>query len=164
MIEVRFAAPQEATVIYELIHDKAEFDRSIGAYSAKIQTTPEKIQQTIFSNQPFAHVLLAEDNQDKIGFALYGFRYSSFIGQPSIWLDDLFVKPAMRSKGAGTLLMQNLQQIAKQNNCSHLSWTADARNIRGLSFYQRLGAKVIEQKGDRCFLNWSLENNNTVDR
>ncbi|NJO95068.1 MAG: GNAT family N-acetyltransferase [Pleurocapsa sp. CRU_1_2] len=155
-MNVRFATPQEVTLIYEFIHEKAEFDRSIGAYSAKIQTTPEKIQQTIFSNQPFAYVLLAEDNQDKIGFALYGFRYSSFIGQPSIWLDDLFVKPAMRSRGAGVLLMKKLQQIAKQNNCSHLSWTADARNFRGLSFYQRLGAEVVEQIDDRCFLNWGV--------
>jgi GNAT superfamily N-acetyltransferase len=156
MIDIRFAAPTEVTLIYDFIHDKAEFDRNIGAYSGKVQTTPDKIKQTIFSDRPFAYVLLAEESRDRIGFALYGFRYSSFVGQPSVWLDDLFVKPDMRSKGAGTLLMNKLQQIAQQNNCSHLSWTADVRNIRGLSFYQSLGAEITEQKGDRCFLNWSV--------
>jgi GNAT superfamily N-acetyltransferase len=156
MIDIRFAAPTEATLIYELIHDKAEFDRSIGAYSGKVQTTIEKIQQTILSNRPFAYVLLAEENQVPLGFALYGFRYSSFVGQPSVWLDDLFVKPDSRSKGAGTLLMNKLQQIAQENNCSHLAWTADARNIRGLSFYQRLGAEIVEQQGDRCLFKWSV--------
>jgi GNAT superfamily N-acetyltransferase len=156
MIEIRFAAPTEATLIYELIHDKAEFDRKIGAYSGKLQTTIEKIQQTILSDHPFAYVLLAQENQVPLGFALYGFRYSSFVGQPSVWLDDLFVKPDSRSKGAGNLLMIKLQQIAQSNNCSHVAWTADARNIRGLSFYQRLGAKIVEQQGDRCFFNWSV--------
>jgi GNAT superfamily N-acetyltransferase len=155
-IAIRFAAPTEVTLIYDFIHYKAEFDRNIGAYSGKVKTTLEKIQQTIFSNQPFAYVLLAEENQDQIGFALYGFRYSSFVGQPSVWLDDLFVKPDNRSKGAGTLLMKKLQQIAQQNSCSHLAWTADARNIRGLSFYQRLGAKIVEQQGHRCLFNWSI--------
>jgi GNAT superfamily N-acetyltransferase len=155
MIDIRFAAPTEATLIYELIHGKAEFDRSIGAYSGRVQTTIEKIQQTILSDRPFAFVLLATENQFTLGFALYGFRYSSFVGQPSVWLDDLFVKPDSRSKGAGTLLMNKLQQIAQQNNCSHLAWTADAKNIRGLSFYQRLGAKIVEQQGDRCLFHWS---------
>jgi GNAT superfamily N-acetyltransferase len=153
---VRFANIEEVALIYQFIQDKAEFDRSIGAYSGKVQTTPDKIKQTIFSDRPFAYVLLAENEQDKIGFALYGFRYSSFVGQPSIWLDDLFVKPEMRNSGAGTLLMKKLQQIAQNNNCSHIAWTADARNIQGLKFYQRLGAKISEQKGDRCFFHWSI--------
>jgi GNAT superfamily N-acetyltransferase len=156
MIDIRFATPTEAALIYGLILDKAEFDRSIGAYSGKVQTTIEKIQQTILSDRPFAYVLLAEENQNQIGFALYGFRYSSFVGQPSVWLDDLFVKPDSRSRGAGNLLMNKLQQIALENNCSHLAWTADARNIRGLSFYQRLGAKIVEQQGDRCLFNWGI--------
>ena len=74
----------------------------------------------------------------------------------SIWLDDLYVDKNMRSKGAGTLLMDKLQQIALNNNCTHLAWTADARNTRGLKFYLRLGAKIIEQKENRCFLQWTL--------
>ncbi len=60
----------------------------------------------------------------------------------------------MRSQGAGTALMHNLAHIAQINNCTHLAWTADARNSRGLSFYQRLGAQITEQKGYRCFLTW----------
>lgn len=88
---------------------------------------------------------------------MYGFRYSSFAGQPSIWLDDLYVDEEIRSQGAGTALMEYLAQIAKENDCTHLAWTADARNVRGLSFYQRLGAEITEQKGNRCFLTWIPE-------
>lgn len=155
-MQVRFAQPKEAPLIYQFICDKAKFDRSFGTCSATVQTTIEKIQGTIFSDRPVAYVLLAEDERDKVGFALYYLRYSSFLGQGSIWLDDLFVNRDLRNKGAGTLLMTKLRQVAKDNNYSHIAWTANARNISGLRFYQRLGAEISEQKGDRCLLNWNL--------
>lgn len=154
-IKIRPAKVEDVPLIYSLIKAKSEFDRNIGAYSGTIQTSETKIRQTIFNNHPFAYVLLAE-LQNVIGFALYGFRYSSFAGQPSIWLDDLYVHEHIRSKGAGTLLMKKLYKTAKKNNCTHLAWTADARNTGGLRFYHRLGATIIRQKGDRCCLNWSL--------
>lgn len=156
IIQLRAANSNDIAVIYTLIAKKSEFDRSIGAYSGNIQTSEAKIRQTIFSSHPFAYVLLAENSEGVIGFALYGFRYSSFAGQPSIWLDDLYVEENMRSKGAGALLMAKLQQIAQENNCTHLAWTADARNTRGVEFYHRFGAKIIEQKGDRLYFTWTL--------
>ena len=156
MISIRFASPDDVSLIYQFIKKKAEFDRSVGAYSGTIQTNEDKIRQTIFSDRPFAYVLLAEIPQNAIGFALYGFRYSSFVGQPSIWLDDLYIEPDMRSKGAGSLLMKKLQQIARKHNCTHLAWTADARNTRGLKFYSHLGATISEQKQNRCFFQWTL--------
>ena len=156
MIQVRSAQSEEATLIYRFIKKKAEFDCSLGGYSGTIQTTVAKIQQTLFSNCPFAYVLLTETEGTAIGFALYYFRYSSFAGQPSLWLDDLFIDTDMRNNGAGTLLMNKLLEIAKDNNCSHLAWTADARNIKGLKFYKRLGAEIIEQRENRCFLNWKV--------
>lgn len=154
MIQIRPAQYSEAALIYQFIRDKAEFDRSIGAYSGTIQTTIAKIQETIFGNCPYASVLLAESEESAIGFALYGFKYSSFVGQPSLWLDDLFVNPDMRNRGAGTLLMNQLQQIARNSKCSHLAWTADTRNLKGLRFYLRLGAEIIEQKEHRVEFFW----------
>ena len=154
-VKVRTANLDDTTLIYTFIQKKSEFDRSVGAYSGTIQVTEAKIRQTIFGPNPFAHVLFAESSQGVMGFALYGFRYSSFAGQPSIWLDDLYVDENMRSKGAGALLMNQLQHIAQENNCTHLAWTADARNTRGIKFYRRLGAEIIDQKGDRCFFKWT---------
>ena len=60
----------------------------------------------------------------------------------------------MRSQGAGAMLMVQLARIAQENECTHLAWNADARNTRGLSFYHRLGAEIIEQRGNQCFLKW----------
>ena len=153
-MKVRLANPSDVSLIFSFIQKKAEFDRDIGAYSGILQVTEEKILQTIFSKIPLAYVLLAEIPKQPVGFALYGFRYSSFVGQASIWLDDLFVDATMRSQGAGSLLMQHLKEISQENNCSHLAWTADARNNKAIDFYHRLGAKIIEQRGNRCFFQW----------
>ena len=155
-IKIRAARPDDIPLIYAFIQKKSEFDRLVGAYSGTFQTSEDKIRQTIFNQHPFAYVLFAENAQGVMGFALYGFRYSSFVGQPSIWLDDLYVDESMRSQGAGALLMDYLQQIAKEHNCSHLAWTADARNTRGLKFYHRLGAKIMQQQENRCFFQWQL--------
>ena len=154
MVKIRIANSSDVNLILSFIHQKARFDRNIGAFSGKLTVSAEKLQQTLFTKIPFAYVLLAEVEGKEVGFALYGFRYSSFQGQPSIWLDDLFVDEQMRSLGIGRALMNRLAEIAQENNCSHLGWNADARNIRGLSFYHRLGAKIIKQDTNRCFLEW----------
>ena len=153
-MNLRSATSDDVSLILSFIQKKAEFDRNIGAVSAVLQVSEGKISKTLFRTIPFAYVLFAQISGYEVGFALYGFRYSSFSGQPSIWLDDLYVDNDMRSQGAGAALMDRLAQIAKENNCSHLAWNADARNTRGLSFYHRLGAEIIEQQGNRCCLRW----------
>ncbi|MBE9030005.1 GNAT family N-acetyltransferase [filamentous cyanobacterium LEGE 11480] len=153
-MNIRDATPADVALIYQFIQKKSEFDRSVGAYSGILGTSPAKIQQTLFGPTSFAQVLLAEYHNQAIGFALYGFRYSSFAGQPSIWLDDLFVEATQRSQGAGAALMAQLAQIAQSHNCAHLAWTADDRNPRGLQFYDRLGAAIIDRQGHRCYLQW----------
>ena len=154
MMNIRLANSDDSSLIFSFIQKKAEFDRNIGAYSGVLQVSEDKISQTIFGKIPFAYVLFAEKSKQTLGFALYGFRYSSFIGQPSIWLDDLYVDENRRSQGVGTALMNHLKQVSQVNNCSHLGWTADARNTRAINFYHRLGAKISEQKGNRCFFQW----------
>lgn len=153
-MKVRPATKYDVSLIFSFIQKKAEFDRNIGAFSEVLQVTEDKVLKILFGNIPFSYVLFAEDSGLEIGFALYGFRCSSFMGQPSIWLDDLYVDEDRRSQGAGTALMKRLAQIAEENNCTHLAWNADARNTRGLSFYYCLGAEMTEQHGNRCFLRW----------
>lgn len=152
-LKVRPAAIADVETILAFIEKKAEFDRNMGAFSGKLTTSAEKIRQTIFNSSPFAQVLFAEIEQP-IGFALYYYRYSSFKGLPSIWLDDLYIDESSRGKQAGTVLMNYLAQKAKNNFCTHLAWTANKRNTRTISFYHRLGAEIVEQKGNVCFFQW----------
>jgi GNAT superfamily N-acetyltransferase len=153
-MRVRTATLEDVPLILAFIQKKAEFDRDIGAYNGILQVTEAKIREALFSAIPFAYVLFAGQDKAEVGFALYGFRFSSFVGQPSLWLDDLYVDAERRSQGAGALLMGHLARVALNHGCTHLAWTADARNRRGLSFYARLGAHITEQVGYRCFLKW----------
>ena len=153
-MKIRSATPDDVSLIFSFIQKKSEFDRNIGAFSGVLQVSEDKIRKTLFGKIPFSYVLFAGFSAHEVGFALYGFRYSSFAGQPSIWLDDLYVDDEMRSQGAGAALMAQLAQIAKENDCSHLAWNADSRNTRGLRFYERLSAEITEQHGNRCFLRW----------
>ncbi|MEB3279716.1 MAG: GNAT family N-acetyltransferase [Lyngbya sp.] len=139
-MNVRPATVEDVSLIFSFIRKKSEFDRNIGAFSGVLQVSEDKIRNTLFGKIPFAYVLFVENDRREIGFALYGFRYSSFAGQPSIWLDDLFIEENSRGRGAGLMLMNYLAKIAVEYDCTHLAWTADARNLRGLNFYHRLGA------------------------
>jgi GNAT superfamily N-acetyltransferase len=153
-MRVRPATVDDVPLVFAFIQKKARFDRDIGAYSGTLAVTEDKLRNMLFGEHPFAYVIFAEQCDRPIGFALYGFRCSSFVGQPSIWLDDLYVDEDRRSEGAGAMLMRYLAEVSLSNDCTHLGWTADARNVRGLSFYARLGATIAEQVGDRCFLRW----------
>ena len=154
MVTIRAAQAADAPLILTYVQRKATFDRAMGAFEGELSTSVERIEQTLFAAQPFAHVLLAEVAGQAVGFALYAFRYSSFAGCPSLWLDDLYVDEEQRSQGIGIKLMQQLVLAASSRHCTHLAWTADARNRAGLRFYQRLGAEVSQQIGDRCYFRW----------
>jgi GNAT superfamily N-acetyltransferase len=145
-ITIRSGELADIPLIFSFIQKKAAFDRHLGAFSGRLQTTETALRETLFNEFPFAKVLFAEDPQQPIGFALYYFRYSSFRGRPSLWLDDLYVDETKRGQGIGTVLLQQLVTIAQTHQCSHLAWTADVANERGIRFYEKVGATVIEQQ------------------
>lgn len=155
-MNVRKASKQDAGKLLELIEQKAEFDRSMKGFDGQISTTVEKIQRTLFGESPFAHALLLEVNGEVLGFALFHYRYSSFSGEPSIWLDDLLVDGNSRSKGYGADLMQVLKLEGKKALASHISWTASPYNTKAHKFYTRLGAEIERMEGKRPFFRWAL--------
>lgn len=151
-IEIRQAVPADVSQIFSLICEKADFDKSLGAFSGTLQATEMALQETLFNQFPFAKVLLAEFDQQPIGFALYYFCYSSFIGRPSLWLDDLYIDKSLRGQGIGTLLFQHLIRIAQENHCTSMAWNAHCNNDRGIQFYQKMGATVVsQQRNTLCF-------------
>ncbi|GAK86063.1 histone acetyltransferase HPA2 and related acetyltransferases [Vibrio ponticus] len=138
---VRKAKKQDASTLLDLIAAKAEFDRSMKGFDGDISTTVAKIERTLFGDLPFAHALLLESQGYVVGFALYHYRYSSFTGEPSIWLDDLLVIGEQRSQGYGAELMHSLKQQAQCALASHIAWTASPHNTRAHAFYTRMAPK-----------------------
>lgn len=143
--EVRPAVVSDAPVLHGYLAKKADFDRSTGGFSGTLATTPARIAATLFGEPAFARALLAERRGVVHGFALYYFRYSSFAGRPSLWLDDLYVDAEVRSLGIGARLLARLGEIAAAHGCTHLGWTASVGNPRGIAFYERAGATIVDR-------------------
>jgi GNAT superfamily N-acetyltransferase len=156
-IAIRSAEAIDAPLILNFIKEKAVFDSNLDAFSGILQATETTLQETLFNSAPFAKVILAEVlPQQAIGFALYYFRYSSFRGRPSLWLDDLYIDAGMRGQGIGTMLFQHLIEIAQTHQCSHLGWTAHQKNDPGVRFYQKMGATLIEQRDSTLYFQVDL--------
>ena len=149
---VREATEEDAATVLGFVRAKAQFDRELGPFAGDFGNSVELINRHFFGPQPVAYALLAGDSGLAVGFALYYLRYSSFRGRPSIWLDDLFVYPEARRQGAGQLLMRRLAELAEEADCTHIAWVASASNAVGMSFYRKLGAKVINQVEDAVTL------------
>lgn len=152
MMQVREATAEDAATVLGFIRAKAQFDRELGAFAGEIGNTEERLGRHLFGPRPAAFVLLAVDAGEAVGFALSYFRYSSFRGRPSVWLDDLFVYPQARRQGAGELLMRRLAEVAVAADCSHMAWVASGSNRVGMNFYRRIGATIASQSGDSVTL------------
>ncbi|WP_199189222.1 GNAT family N-acetyltransferase [Photobacterium sp. GB-27] len=155
-VHVRKANKQDSSKLLELIGYKAEFDRSMKGFNGEISTDKGKIERTLFGDVPFAHALLLEVDGKVLGFALFHYRYSSFRGEPSIWLDDLLVVGRHRSKGYGAELMHALKIEAGESLASHISWTASPYNTKAHNFYKKLGAEVERMDGQRPYFRWAM--------
>ncbi|MCG9651027.1 GNAT family N-acetyltransferase [Vibrio brasiliensis] len=153
---VRNATKKDAGKLLELIELKAEFDRSMKGFKGQISTTVEKIERTLFGDYPFAHALLLERESEVLGFALFHYRYSSFSGEPSMWLDDLLVVGEQRSKGYGHKLMLAMKAQAEASSVSHIAWTASPHNKKAHEFYTRLGVEIERMDGQRPYFRWQV--------
>ncbi|MGB3573012.1 MAG: GNAT family N-acetyltransferase [Phormidesmis sp.] len=148
---IRTATATDLPDLLGLLQLKAEFDGCPEALKA----TPEKLKATLFCDRPMAYILLVETLADatsqistsqipsrSVGFASYHFTYSTFLAQPSLWLDDLFIKDVYRNQALGTHLMRSLCQIAHDHGCGRIDWTVDVNNAAGIRFYQRMGGQL----------------------
>ena len=156
VMRVTKATKSNSQLILNFIRKKAKFDGETRGFDCEVITSLEKIERTMFCDNPFANVLLLKDVDDDLGFALYHTRYSSFSGTPSIWLDDLFVDSSKRSLGGGLVMMNALKEQGVEMGASHISWIACIHNTRGASFYNRLGAEVERTEGNLHYYYLSL--------
>jgi GNAT superfamily N-acetyltransferase len=137
-------AVNELSTLLELIRELARFER----LEHEVEATVELLQESLFGAQPVAGALLARYGGEPVGYALYFFTFSSFIGRPGLWLDDVYVRPAYRQRGLGCALIKAVAQIGLERKCGRFEWTALNWNTNALDFYRRLGATSMD--------NWTL--------
>jgi GNAT superfamily N-acetyltransferase len=138
-LHIRPATEADLAIIRELICALAEYER----LSHVLAASEERLRLTLFGPQPAAEVLLADWEQECAGFAVYFQTYSTFLAQPGIFLEDLFVKPHLRGKGIGRALLARVARIAVDRGCGRMEWEVLDWNEPSIRFYKKLGASPL---------------------
>ncbi|MGD9934634.1 MAG: N-acetyltransferase family protein [Dehalococcoidia bacterium] len=139
---VRPATRHDLETIIALIHGLADYEREPDA----VVLDPAELAEHLFGPRPYAEVLIAEDALDgPVGFALFFHNYSTWLGKPGIWLEDLFVKPEQRGRGHGKALLVELARIAVERGCGRVEWSVLDWNEPSIAFYKALGAVAMDE-------------------
>jgi GNAT superfamily N-acetyltransferase len=128
-------------VILSLIRELAEYERAPDAVVA----TEGGLREVLFGPKQSAEVLLALENGEAVGFAVYFFNFSTWLGRPGLYLEDLFVRPALRGKGYGRALLERLARVAQERGCGRMEWAVLDWNDPAIQFYKKLGAEPMEE-------------------
>ena len=139
--EIRPARVEDVPVILELIRDLATYERA----PHEVIATEEQLVDVLFGKRPAAEVLLAFEGNSPVGFALFFHNFSTWLGRPGLYLEDLFIKPEKRGKGYGRALLVELAKIAMERGCGRMEWAVLDWNESAIKFYHALGAKPMDE-------------------
>jgi GNAT superfamily N-acetyltransferase len=139
--EIKHATINDAQTIVNFIKAIAEYEK----LSDQVNATNETIIEHLFSQKSYAECIIAYENNIPIGFALYFHIFSTFVGKPGIYLEDLFVLENYRGNGYGKKLLLQIIAIAKQRNCGRVEWSVLNWNKPAIDFYESLGATAMNE-------------------
>ncbi len=136
-LTLRFAQPKDVTTILGFIRELADYEH----LAHEVVADESSLTETLFGERRYAEVVLAEQEDDPAGFALFFHNYSTFLARPGIYLEDLYVRPTHRGRGIGEALLTTLARIACDRGCGRLEWSVLDWNEPAIGFYERLGAR-----------------------
>lgn len=138
---IRIATPADVSAIAMLIRALAEYEK----LSHAVSLDESHLREHLFGTRRYAEVLIAEDADQTVGFALFFHNYSTFLGKPGIYLEDLFVLPELRGRGHGKALLVELAKIAVERDCGRMEWSVLNWNTPSIDFYKKLGAQPMDE-------------------
>jgi GNAT superfamily N-acetyltransferase len=136
MIEIRPARREDMALVLGFVRELAEYER----LTSEVVATAEDFERALFGTPAYAHALIASDAGAAVGFAVYFFNFSTFLGRPGLYLEDLYVRPAARGHGIGRALLAHLAAIALERGCGRLEWAVLDWNEPAIRFYRSLEA------------------------
>ena len=151
---IRSAEIQDTALILSFIQELAEYEK----LSHQVVATEAKLRESLFCAESPAHVLIAEYGKNPAGFAVYYFNYSTFLAQPGLYLEDLYVRPDLRGKGIGRALLAEVARLARKHNCPRVEWAVLDCNEPAIRFYHDLGATALEEWTLFRLMDSALEN------
>jgi GNAT superfamily N-acetyltransferase len=152
-VSVRAAEEDEVPLILSFIRELALFER----LTHEVVATEELLREALFGARRYAQVVLACLEGEPVGFALYFFSFSTFLGRPGLYLEDLFVRPAARGRGIGKQLLKWLAAHALERGCGRLEWAVLDWNVEAIAFYLKLGALLKDEWKTCCVAGTALE-------
>lgn len=135
------ATERDVPLILEFIRELADYEKLLD----RVEATEERLRDTLFGAKPAASCVLAYDGDRPVAFALFYYTYSTFVGLPGLYLEDLFVKPDARGQGLGRALLRHLAQLAKEKGCWRIEWAVLHWNQSAIGFYESLGAVPMDE-------------------
>ena len=138
---IRPSTPADIPAIVQLIRALSDYEK----LSDQVVVTEAQLREHLFGPRPYAEVLLAEEADRVVGYALFFHTYSTFLGRPSLYLEDLFVLPEHRGRGHGKGLLARLAQLAVERGCGRFEWMVLDWNTPAIQFYESLGAVVAPE-------------------
>lgn len=135
-LQIRPATMADVSDVLALIRELAEYEKLLH----EVVATDELVHEALFGARPVAECVLACRSGTPVGFALYYHNYSTFLGRPGLYLEDLFVRPEHRGLGIGEALLRHLAGLAVQRGCTRMEWSVLDWNKRAIEFYERMGA------------------------
>ena len=138
---IRLATPADVPVIAELIRALAEYEKLLH----EVVLEESALRAHLFGPRPYAEVLIAEDEGQAVGFALFFHNFSTFLAKPGLYLEDLFVRPEARGRGHGKALLARLAKLAVERGCGRFEWSVLDWNENAIRFYKGMGASVMTE-------------------
>src|ERR687894_3016771 len=138
--EIRDATEEDVHLILALIRELAAYER----LSHEVSATGDGLREWLFGEHPVAEVLIGEANGQPAAFALFFHNFSTFLGKPGIYLEDLYVRPGFRGKGLGKAMLARLARLARARGCGRLEWWVLDWNEPSIGFYEKLGAVPMD--------------------
>ncbi|MEQ7865551.1 N-acetyltransferase family protein [Xanthomonas sp. NCPPB 2865] len=139
-LQIRAATPDDVALLHELITALAVYEREPDA----VKASPQDLRASLFGEGATAHALICEQDGQALGFAVYFFNYSTWLGRNGLYLEDLFVRPQARGQGAGLALLRHLARLAVQRGCGRFEWSVLDWNQPAIDFYQVAGARPMD--------------------
>jgi GNAT superfamily N-acetyltransferase len=138
---IRHADETDVPLILSFIKELADYEK----LSHEVLATEEDFRQNLFGEKKFAEVVIGEYNSEPVSYALYFYNFSTFLGKPGLYLEDLYVKQEVRGKGFGKALLAYLARLAVDQKCGRFEWAVLDWNEPSINFYESLGASLMKE-------------------
>jgi len=137
---IRPATVDDIPLILEFIKELAEYEK----LAHEVVATEEILRETLFEDSSVAEVILGHQGESPISFALFFYNFSTFLGRPGLYLEDLFVKPEGRGQGIGRVMLAYLARLAQQRGCGRFEWSVLDWNQPAIAFYESIGSVAMD--------------------